>query len=59
MTKGSRFWTFTPPIVLLSAGLSVYSKDSSVFTSLALLWMGSAGAKSSIESHHKGRNGDG
>lgn len=57
MPNGSRFWTFTPWAVLLAAGLSMYHHDPSVFTGITLIWMGAAGAKSSIESHHKGANG--
>lgn len=56
MPNGSRFWTFTPGAVLIAAGLSVYHHDPSVFTNIALVWMGAAGFKSTVESHHKGNN---
>ena len=55
-TKGSRFWTVGPWIVLLATAVSLYFGDPNPFTGVATVFLGGAGAKSAIDQHHKGRS---
>ena len=50
-TRNSRFWRITPWVVLLSAVLAMYFKESSVFTGVTMVWMGLAGSKSIVSTY--------
>jgi len=44
--RESRFWRITPWVVVLSAALSVYLQDGSVFIAVTAPWITVAGGKS-------------
>jgi len=44
--RGSRFWTVTPWVVLLSAAITIWLKDPITFISVTTPWVTIAGGKS-------------
>ncbi len=51
LTKGSRFYTFSPFVLLMTFGLSLYLKDGAGWIAVATTWMALAGAKSAVGTH--------
>lgn len=51
LTGGSRFYTWSPIVLVTSIILAVYFDDSTVFITVSTTWMALAGAKSAIGTH--------
>ena len=51
ITKGSRFYTFSPFVLITSVVLAIYFDDPATFLTVATTWMALAGAKSAIGTH--------
>ena len=51
LTKGSRFYFYSPFVLLMTFGLALYLKDSTGWIAVATTWMALAGAKSAVGTH--------
>ncbi len=49
--RNSRFWKFTPWVVLLSAALAIYFDDPVPFISITAPWITVAGGKSIVSTY--------
>ena len=53
--RGSRFWRALPWLIIVSAGMAIYFKESNLFLTPFMILVAGAAGKTNIDQYNQGR----